>query len=192
METSPYRSPPNTCYMNSTLTPPGRSYPQLNLQCKNLRVKESEEAAPDLARYPYRPLLITNLFMGLDKFTAGRRHQMRSCTSYLSTHPSWDSDVPTTCRSCDTTLETFEHAILCCPAKELARGRHLHGVSDIGPDTPALSSASLLDALSRFISSTATGFPPGMFLCPSSASASVSSLSSNVVSFAYFMSSHDS
>jgi len=58
--------------------PPGRSYPQLKLQCKNLLMKEWEEAAPDLARYPYRPSLKPHPFMGLDKLSAGRLHQMRS------------------------------------------------------------------------------------------------------------------
>jgi len=171
---------------------PGRSYPQLKLQCKNLLVKEWEDAAPDPARYPYRPSLTPHPFVGLDKFTAGRLHQMRSGKSYFSAHPSGDSDAPTSCPSCDEAPETFEHAMLLCPAKELARSPHLQGVSDIGPEAPVWSSASLLAALARFISSTATAFPSGMFLRPSSASESVSSLSSNVVSFGYFMSSQES
>jgi len=172
--------------------PPGRSYPQLKLLCKSLLLKEWEDAAPDPARYPYRPSLAPHPFMGLDKFTAGRLHQMRSGRSYLGAHPTWDSDVLTTCPSCDEAPETFEHAILRCPAKAPARSCHLQGVSDIGPDAPTWSSASLLDALARFISSTASAFPPGMFLRPSSASESVTSHSSNVVSFEYFMSSQES
>ena len=52
----------------------GRSYTQLKLLCRNLLVKEWEEAAPDPARYPYRPSIKPHPFMGLDKFSAGRLH----------------------------------------------------------------------------------------------------------------------
>jgi len=143
--------------------PQGRTYPQLKLRCKSLLMQEWEEAAPDVARYPYRPSLRPHPFMGLNKFAAGRLHQMRSGKSYLRAHPSWSDDAPTTCPSCEEAPETFEHAILRCLAKGPASSRHLQGVSDIGPDAPVWSSASLLGSLSRFISLTATAFPPGMF-----------------------------
>ena len=171
---------------------PGRSYPQLKLQCKNLLMQEWGKAAPDPARYLYQLSLQPHLFMGLDKFSAGRIHQMRSGKSYLRAHPSWDSDVPTTFPSCQGAPETFEHAILDCAAKEPSRTPHLQGVLDIGPDAPVWSSAALLGALARFIKSTATAFPPGMFSRPTSAVSSLSSRSSNVVSFGYFMSSQES
>jgi len=171
---------------------PGRSYPQLTLKCKNLLLEEWDKAAPDPARYPYPPSLRPHTFMGLDKFSAGRIHQMRSGNSDLRAHPSWDSDAPTTCLSCQSAPETFKHAILLCPAKEPSRTCHLQGVLDIGPDAPVWSSAALLGALARFIKSTATAFPPGMFSRPTSAVSYVSSRSSNVVSFGYFMSSQES
>jgi len=171
---------------------PGRSYPQLKLKCKNLLMEEWDKAAPDLARYAYPPSLKPHPFMGLDKFSAGRIHQKRSGKSYLRGHPSWDSDAPTTCPSCQSAPETFEHAILLCPAKEPSRTRHLQGVLDIGPEAPVWSSAALLGALARFIKSTATAFPPGMFSRPTSAASSASFRSSNVVSFGYFMSSQES
>jgi len=118
--------------------------------------------------------------------------------SYLSVgslhraHPSWDSEVPTTCPSCLTSPETFAHAILRCPAKEPARTRHLQGVLDVAPDAPVWSSAALLGVLARFIKSTGTAYPPGMFSRPSSSISLVSVRSSNVVSFGYFMSSQES
>jgi len=68
--------------------PPGRSYPLLKLKCKNLLMEEWDKAAPDPARYPFQPSLKPHPFMGLDKFTAGRLHQMRSGKSYLRGHPS--------------------------------------------------------------------------------------------------------
>jgi len=167
--------------------PPGRSYPQLKLKCKNLLMEEWDQDAPDPSRYPYRPSLNPHPFMGLDKFSAGRLHQMRSGKSYLRAHPSWDDDAPATCPSCLSAPETFEHAILRCPPKEPARKRHLQAVLDIGPDAPVWSSAALLGALACFIKSTATAFPSGMFSRPSSSAFSVSSHSSNVVSFGYFV-----
>jgi len=173
--------------------PPGRSYPQLKLQCRRLLMKEWEDAATSLARYPYPPSLKPHPFMGLHKFIAGRLHQMRSGKSYLRAQPSWnDDDIRTTCPRCDEAPETFEHAILHCPAKGPARTRHFQEVTAIGPDAPVWPSVALLSALARFIRSTTTAFPPGMFSRPSSASSSVSSLSFNVVSFGYFMSSQES
>jgi len=172
--------------------PPGRTYPQLKLLCRKLLMEEWELAAPDPARYAYRPSVKPHQFMGLPKFDAGSLHQMRSGKSYLRAHPSWDDDGPTTCPSCSEAPETFAHAILHCPAKEPARTRHLQGVTELGPDAPVWSSAALLGALTRFVRSTATAFPPGMFSRPSSSTGSVSSRSSNVVSFGYFMSSQES
>jgi len=171
---------------------PGRPYPPQKLQCKNLLMEEWVKAAPDPARYPYQPSLQPHPFMGLDQFSAGRIHQMRSGKSYLCAHPSRDSDAPTTCPSCQSAPETFEHAILLCPAKEPSRTRHLQGVLDLGPDAPVWSWAALLGALARFITSTALAFPPRMFLRPTSAVSSLSSRSSHVVSFAYFISSQES
>jgi len=173
---------------------PPQSYPQLKLKCKNLLMEDWDNSAPDPARYAHRPSLKPHPFMGLDKFTAGRLHQMRSGKSYLRAHQSWDDDSPTTCPRCVEKPETFEQAILRCPTKGTARSRHLQGVSDISREAPVWSSAPLLTALARFMKSTAPAFPPGMFSCsrPSSSVSSVcSSRSSNVVSFSYFMSSEE-
>ena len=172
--------------------PPGRTYPQLKLQCRNLLEKEWEDSVPDPARYSYRPSLKPHPFMGLSKFDRGHLHEMRSGKSYLRAHPSWDDTAPRTCPSCKEAPETFEHAILHSSAKRPGRTRHLQGVSDIGPDAPVCSSAPLLGALTRFIRCTATAFPPCMFSRPSSSAESVSSRSSNVVSFGYFMTSQES
>jgi len=172
--------------------PPVRTYPQLKLLCKKLLIEEWERAAPDAARYSYRPSLKSHPFMGLSRFDAGRLHQMRSGKSYLRAHPSWDDHAPTTCPSCGEAPEHFEHASLHCPAKEPARTRHLQGVTELGPDAPVWSSVALLGALTSFIRSTATAFQPGMFSRPTSSTGSFSSCSSNVVSFGYFMTSQES
>ena len=155
-------------------------------------MKEWDQAVLDPARYPYRLLLRPHPFMGLSKFDAGRLDQMRSGKSYLRAHPSWDDDGTFTCPRCGAAPETFEHAILHCSAKRPARTRHLQGVSEVSPDAPVWASAVLLGTLTRFITSTATAFPPGMFSRPSSSAGSISSRSSNLVSFDYFLWSQES
>jgi len=117
--------------------PPWRSYPQLELLCRNLLIREWEEATPNPAVYPYCPSLRPYPFMGLDKITAGRIHQMRSGKSYLRAHLSWDKDAPTTCPSCDKTPDSFEHAILHSSAKRPARTRHLQGVPTLALTPPS-------------------------------------------------------
>jgi len=171
---------------------PGRSYPQRKLQCKKLLMEEGDKAAPDPTRYPYEPSLQPHPLMGLDKFSAGRIYQIRFGKSYHRADPSWDSDAPTSCPSCQSAPETFEHPILLCHAKEPSRTGHLQGVLAIGPGAPIWSSAALLGALARFIKSTATAFPPGMFSRPTSAVSSLASRSSNGVAFGNFMSSQES
>jgi len=155
-------------------------------------MEEWDKAVPDPPRCPYRPSLKPHPFMGQDKFSAGRLHQMRSGKSYLRPHLCWDSNGPVTCPRCQSTPVSFKHPILHCSAKEPAKTRQLLGVLDVGPDGPVWSSAALLGALARFIKSTATAFPLGMFSRLSSSTSSISSRSSNVVSFGFFMSSQES
>jgi len=129
--------------------------------------------------------------MGLNKIDARRLHQTRSGKRDLRADPAWDDGRPTTCPRCNESPETLQHGVLACPVREPARTHHLQGVSDLGPDAPVWSSASLLAALARFMRSTLTAFPPAMFSHPTSAVSSVSSRSSAVVSFGYIMSSQE-
>ena len=172
--------------------PPGRAYPQLKLLCKTRFLEEWESAASDPARYAYRPSLKPHPFMGLSKFDAGRPHQMRSGKSYLRAHPSWDHSAPITCPCCEKAPETFEYAILHCSAKRPARTRHLQEVTALGPEAPVWYSAALLGTLTRYIRSTATAFPPGMFSRASFSEGSLSSRSCDVVSFGDFLLSQES
>jgi len=172
-------------------TAPWHSYPQLKRLCRALLMKEWEERSPDSDRYPYYPLLRPHPFKGLNKFDAGRLHQTRSGKSYLRAHRAWDDDRPTTCPRGNEAPQTRELALLSCPASEPTRTRHFQGVSDLGPDAPVWFSASLLAALARFMRSTQTTFPPGMFSRPTLAVSLVSSRSSAVVSFGYFISSQE-
>ena len=172
--------------------PEGCTYPEPKRRCCDLLMEEWKAGAPAPERYPYPPSLKPHPFMALNKFDSGRLNQMRSGKSYLRTHLSWDNDNPMTCPRCKESPESFEHGILSCTAIEPAMNRHLQAVTDLGPDAPVWSSAPLLTALSRFIKSTRTTFPPGMFSGPTSGASFASSLLSNVVSFGYFMSSQES
>jgi len=194
----PYRSAPLPLTSQHLLgksypaPPPGRAYPQLKLLCRDLLMEEWVRSVPDPARYANRLSLKPHPFMGLSRFDTGHLHQMRSGKSYRPAQPSWDDSVPTTCPSCAEPPETFEHTIFHCPANRPARDHHLQGVTVLGPDAQVWSSAAHLGALTQFIRSTSTAFPLGRFSRPSSSAVSLSSLSSNVVSFGYFLSSQES
>ena len=155
-------------------------------------MQEWDLVAPDPPRYEYRPSLTAHPFMGLPKFYTGRLQQMRSGKSYLRAHPSWANAGPPDCPSCNEAHETFEYAILDCSAKRPARSRHLQGVTELGPDAPIWSSGALLAALTRFTRCPATAIPTGMFSRPSCWADSVSSHSSKVLSFRYFLWSQES
>jgi len=114
--------------------------------------------------YKYLPSLTPHPFMGVPKFLAGRLHQMRSGKSYLAAHPSWyNRDTPSTCPRCRLAAETFEHAILHCQARRRLKESLLPAITSLDAASPLWSSDHDIATLSRFISLTATGFPPDMF-----------------------------
>jgi len=113
--------------------------------------------------YPYGACLTTHAFTGLPRFICGRIHQMRSGASYLAAHISWrNRDSSTLCPVCEEDDESFQHAILHCPAKAHPRLSHLSGVDDIGPDGPLWLSVPLLRGLAEYLYATRTGFPLAM------------------------------
>ena len=106
---------------------------------------EQWRSLPLLEYYPYLLRLSPYPFMGLEKFLAGRIHQMRSQKNYLAAHPSWlNAHVSQLYPLCGDEPATFSHAIIRCPAKASARARHLQGVSSVDHDTPLWSTSSLL------------------------------------------------
>ena len=116
---------------------------------------------PEYYTYPCR--LDPHPFMGLDKFIAGRLHQMRAHKSYLAAHPSWWSEDPdTSCPRCRTEEEMFEHAILHCPARLRPRVQYLEPALSLHADGPLWDNIEHLHALSQYLSATTTGFPPEM------------------------------
>ena len=144
-----------------------RTYKALKVRSQLLMVKEWESLhpTPDYYKYPCR--LTPHPFMGLDKFIAGRLHQMRAHKSYLAAHPSWWSEDPdTSCPRCRFEPETFEHAILHCPAKARQRTRYLEPTLSLDADSPLWDNKEHLLALSHYLSATKTGFPPEMAPSP--------------------------
>ena len=101
--------------------------------------------------------------MGLGKFVAGRIHQMRSAKSYLAAHPSWSNEDPdATCPRFDIGPESFQHAILTCPARKRVRDLLLKDVPSLAHDATTWSHPILIRALAEYITDTKTGFPLDM------------------------------
>ena len=112
--------------------PPGTDIPPPQLMLKTYRAlkRRAQDALLDDWKtlhpapnyYPYAPRLNPHPFMGLDKFVAGRIHQMRAGKSYLAVHPSWWSELPNdTCPRCGSASKSFKHAILYCPKRNQER-----------------------------------------------------------------------
>lgn len=150
----------------SNIPPPDlmrRTYVSLKPRARDLLAQEWDSMCPAPPYYTFQTSLSPHPFMGLDKFIAGRIHQMRADKSYLAAHPSWWSELPDdTFPRCGSAPESFEHAILHCPDKNRERNLLLVAVASVNRDSPLWSQTPLLQALGQFISATRTGFPPNM------------------------------
>ena len=133
--------------------------PQLMLKTYLALKKRAREALlddwatlhPTPDYYPYPPRLTPHPFMGLDKFVAGRIHQMRAGKSYLAAHPSWWSELPNDiCPRCSLDSES-SHAILHCPKKNHERSLLLGEVTSLDEGSPLWSSEPLIQVLGQFI-----------------------------------------
>ena len=144
-----------------------RTYKALKVRSQLLMVSEWDSLHPPPGYYTYPCRLDPHPFMGLDKLIAGRLHQMRAHKSYLAAHPSWWTEDPnTSCPRCRSDTETFEHAILHCPARSSPRDRYLELSLLLSADSPLWDNKEHLHALSQYHSATRTGFPPEMAPSP--------------------------
>jgi len=140
-----------------------KTYQALRARARNMLLQDWASDAPTPPYYNYPPSLTPHPFMGLGKFVAGRIHQMRAAKSYLAAHPSWfDEDPDTTCPRCGTEQETFQHAILTCPARTRDRDLLLKDVPSLEHDANLWSEPHLIRVLGEYITDTKTGFPPDM------------------------------
>jgi len=160
--------------INSLLLPPlpplppdnvmKAAYSSLKAKARLLMLDSWRLDHPPPLYYSFPLSLTPHLFMGLGKFMAGRIHQMRAQKSYLAAHPSWLSPGASRfCPLCGEEQETFSDAVQHCPAKAVARSRHLQGLTSVGPDAPLCSSVSLLSSLAAYLRATATNYPLDMF-----------------------------
>jgi len=143
------------------------SYLQGKTQLCSLLLKEWKEGHLPPPGYGYPPSTTPHACMGLSHFMSGWIHQMRSSKSYLFSHTSWfNKDTNPLCQYCEEDDESFEHAILHCPAKAEKRVSYLSGITDLSPSAPLWSSVMLIQGLANYISATHTGFPPSAFKAP--------------------------
>jgi len=140
-----------------------KTYKALRARARHMLLQDWAGEDPTPPYYEYPPTLSPHPFMGLGNFVAGRIHQMRAAKGYLAAHPSWsDEDPNLTCPRCEIEPETFQHAILSCPARTRDRDLLLKDVSSLGQDANLWTEPQLIRALAEYISMTRTGFPPDM------------------------------
>ena len=150
-----------------------RTYKALKVRSQLLMMSEWDSLHPPPGYYTYPCRLDPHPFMGLDKFIACRLYQMHAHKSYLAAHPSWWSEDPDTlCPRCRSDAETFEHAILHCPARSGPRDLYLEPSLSLSADSPLWVNKEHLHALSKYLSATKTSFPPEMPPSPLSSRAS--------------------
>jgi len=139
------------------------TYSALRTRTRNMLLQDWATDAPTPPYYEYPPSLSPHPFMGLGKFVAGRIHQMGVAKCYLAANPSWFNEDPDmTCPCCEIEPESFQHAILTCPACTRARNRLLKAVSSLGRDATLSTEPHIIRALAEYITDTRTGFPPDM------------------------------
>lgn len=136
-----------------------------------------EETASLPPYYKFSLTLNPPLFMSLDRFTAGRFHQVRAHKGYLAAHRSCQQEHRSPlCPRCYEEDETFQHAILRCPHRKDARARFIPNLRS--PDF-IWSSPINTPLLAEYIQFTRTAYPhkwAGFF--PMSATRSSQALSS--------------
>ena len=138
-----------------------RTYLALKQRARDALLDDWVTLHPTPDYYPYSPRLTPHPFMGLDKFVAGRIHQMRAGKSYLVADPSWWNELPNdTCPRCSLEPESFARAILHCPKKNRERSLLLGEVASLDEGSPLWSSGPLIQALGQFVTATHRGFPP--------------------------------
>lgn len=149
-------------------TPPGsprlgHSYSAVKFRARAYLLRDWETSDPPPSYYCYPLTTIPHPFMGLDRFTSGRIHQMRAGKSYLAAHPNWGNEAPdTSCPRCGQEEETLEHVILNCPALAAPRRRYLPNINSGCPASSLWVSKDHILRLARYINTTGIAFPPSM------------------------------
>ena len=107
--------------------------------------------------FPFSPSTKLSAVFALPRHAATRLFQMRLSASYLLGHPNWHRPEPGLCPRREEEIETTEHALLRCSARQYARGSF--------PETLDLKSAlydsTATEMLAKFVRRTLTAYPPG-------------------------------
>ena len=145
-------------------TPPmslmDNTYSALKKRIMETLLDESARLFPTPGYYHHLPALNLWPLMGMNKFMAGRIHQIRAGKSYLAAHPTGrNPDIDSSCPRCGSEPETFKHAILSFSSRQHTRSRLLQGVTGVGHQDPIWTTLPLLKSLASFISVTSPGFP---------------------------------
>lgn len=109
--------------------------------------------------YHFQPSLKPHLFTGLDRFAAGRIHQMRAGKSYLAAQRPRSLPASPTCPSCLLAEEDMTHAILECPACSQARLADIPLLESVALDSPLWNNIDSLHGLTRYLHVTKTSYP---------------------------------
>ena len=82
---------------------------------------------------------------------------MKLAASHLLGHPNWHRPDPGLCPRCEEEIETTEHALLRCPARQYARGPFPEALNLIS----AWIDATATEMLAAFVRRTLTAYPLG-------------------------------
>jgi hypothetical protein len=133
------------------------SYSHLRSQIRGQLLREWQVWHKPRDDFPFSPTTKLSAIFTLPRHAATRLFQMKLAASYLLGHPNWHRPDPGLCPRCEEEIETTEHALLRCPARQYARGSF--------PETLDLKSAwydtTAIEMLAAFVQRTLTAYPPG-------------------------------
>ena len=98
------------------------SYSHLRSQIRSQLLREWQVWHMPRDDFPFSPATKLSAIFTLPRHAATRLFQMKLAASYLLGHPNWHRPGPRLCPRCEEEIETTEHALLRCPARQYARG----------------------------------------------------------------------
>ena len=98
------------------------SYSHLCTQIRGQLLQEWQVWHRPRDDFPFSPSAKLSAIFPLPRHTATRLFQMKLAASYLLGHPNWHRPDPGLCPRCEEEIETTEHALLRCSARQYARG----------------------------------------------------------------------
>ena len=125
MDTQSHRLADAAAKLAAEGTPPDAfpwSYSLLRSQIRGQLLREWQFWHIPRDDFPFSPAKKPPAIFTLPRHAATRLFQMKLAASYLLGHPNWHLPGPGLCPRCEEEIETTEHALLRCPARQHARG----------------------------------------------------------------------